>query len=106
MLLRTPENPLRQQVLDWLRARGGRPIVAAESDDADLLRILAIQGRGAVALALPAVRTDVSEGRLKVLTRGTGLVHEVWVRWPDVGVDGPVQHFIRRLPAFAARLKA
>lgn len=106
MLLRTPENPMRQQVLDWLRARGGRPGVAAESDDADLLRILAIQGRGVVALAVPAVQSDIVAGRLKVLARGTGLAHEVWVNWPDVGVDGPVQHFIRRLSAFAGRLKA
>ena len=105
VLLRTPENPLRQQVLGWLRARGARPVVAAESDDADLLRILAIQGRGVVALASPAVQVDVSERRLTILARGTGLTHEVWVNWPDVGLDGPVQHFIRRLPAFASRLK-
>ncbi len=105
VLLRTPENPVREQVLAWLRARGAMPATAAESDDADLLRVLALQGRGVAALAFPQVRREVSAGRLKVLAR-PGLAHEVWLNWPDAGMEGPVRHFLRRLPALAARLKA
>ncbi|MDX6768392.1 MAG: LysR family transcriptional regulator [Elusimicrobiota bacterium] len=107
VLLRTPENPLREQLLAWLRERGARPVVAAETDDADLLRDLALQGRGVAALTAPHARRDAAAGRLKVLAR-TGLSHEVWLNWPDSGLDdaGPVRRFLLRTAELADRLKA
>lgn len=105
VLLRTREHPLREQALGWLRERGMRPIAVAETEDSELLKELAVHGRGVAALPLPMAGAAVTGGRLKVLAR-PGFTHEVWVNWPDVGVDGPVRHLLQSLPALRARLRA
>jgi LysR family transcriptional activator of nhaA len=105
MLLRSKENPLREAVLSWLRERGARPVPVAESEDSDLLRALALQGRGVAALAAPSVASAVAAGRLKVLAR-PALEQQVWINWHDVGVDGPVRRLVRDVPRLRQRLRA
>jgi LysR family transcriptional activator of nhaA len=104
MLIRTRDNPLREQLLGWMRERGARPVAVAETEDMDLLRALALQGRGVAALPASAAAADVSAGRLKSLGRPP-IAQEVWVNWPDVGVDGPVRRLLANLPALRARLR-
>lgn len=105
MLLRTPDDPMREQVMRWLRERGMRPFAAAETDDADLLQELAARGQGVAALPAPLVRGALGSRRLARLAPASGLAHQVWVNWPDVGIDGPVRRFLLRLRSLRARLR-
>jgi LysR family transcriptional regulator, transcriptional activator of nhaA len=105
MLLRSRENPMREQVLGWLRERGARPVAVAETEDVDLLRVLALQGLGVTTQPAAAVSKDVSAGRLRVLARPP-LAQEVLVNWPDVGVESPVRRLLGNLPALRARLRS
>jgi LysR family transcriptional activator of nhaA len=83
MLLRTPENPVRKSVDSYLKRRGGAFSVAAETDDADLIRIMALEGDGVAALSALAVRKDLAQGRLKALTSdSTGIKEFVWFAAP------------------------
>lgn len=105
VLLRTRENPLRGQVLAWLREQGARPVSVAETEDSDLLRALALRGRGVAALSAVSVSADVSAGRLKALARPP-IAQEVWLNWPDTGASGAESRLLRDLPALRARLRA
>lgn len=104
VLLRTRENPLRGQALAWLRERGARPVAVAETEDSDLLRALALRGRGVAALSVVSVASDLAAGRLKALAR-PAIAQEVWLNWPDTGAGGAVGRLLRDLPALRARLR-
>lgn len=105
MLLRTRDNPLREQLLGWLRERGARPVAVAETEDVDLLRALALQARGVAALTAAAAGADLAAGRLRSLGRAP-VAQEVWVNWPDAGVDGPVRRLLANPAALRSRLRA
>lgn len=105
VLMRTRDNPLREQALGWLRERGARPVPVAETEDMDLLRALALQGRGVAALTAASAGADLAAGRLKALGRPP-IAQQVWVNWPDVGVDGPVRRLLANLSALRTRLRA
>jgi LysR family transcriptional activator of nhaA len=80
LLLRGPDNPVTKQVELFLRKNGVGPRVEAEVDDAELLRALALAGRGAAALELPAARADLAAGRLVRLHAGpSGLRMTIWL---------------------------
>src|SRR6185312_4528997 len=80
MLLRGPDNPVTKRVDQYLRAHGVKPRVEAEVDDAELLRALALAGRGAAALELPIARADLAAGRLVRLHAGpSGLRETIWL---------------------------
>ena len=79
MLLRTPENPIRKSVDAYLKRRDAAYTIAAETDDADLIRIMAIEGDGVAALSALAVQKDLSQSRLSVIGSGqTGIKEFVW----------------------------
>lgn len=80
MLLRTPENPLRKEVESHLLRRGLRAAVAAETDDPDLIRILALKGKGVAALNALAIRKDLADKRLVPLDKTpSGIKEYVWL---------------------------
>ncbi|MBI4346684.1 MAG: LysR family transcriptional regulator [Elusimicrobia bacterium] len=79
LLVRSAENPVRREVDRYLSSRRVVVRVDADSDDVDLLRRLAIEGRGAAALSAPSVAPDIRAGRLKVLHPSPVGIHEpVW----------------------------
>jgi len=83
LLLRGADNPVMKQVELFLRARGVSARVEAEVDDAELLRALALAGRGVAALELPTVKDDLAAGRLVRLHAGpSGLRETVWLIAP------------------------
>ncbi|MDE2141533.1 MAG: LysR family transcriptional regulator [Elusimicrobia bacterium] len=94
MLLRPAGHPIRIKVEQWMRERGCKAVPVAESSDAELLRILALQGRGVTAVHLPIVREDLAEGRLvRVAGAPSDLMNEIWAACP---VRPPVDHEPRR----------
>jgi LysR family transcriptional activator of nhaA len=79
MLLRTPENPIRKSVDAYLKRRGVSFSIAAETDDSDLIRIMAIQGDGVAILSSLAVQKDIAQRRLVELNSDhTGIKEFVW----------------------------
>jgi len=80
MLMRGADNPLTKRVEQYLKSHGVKPRVEAEVDDAELLRALALAGRGAAALELPIARADLAAGRLVRLHPGpSGLRETIWL---------------------------
>ncbi|MBI5631322.1 MAG: LysR family transcriptional regulator [Elusimicrobia bacterium] len=80
MLLRPREHPIRGQVDRYLNARGVVASVEAELEDADVIRRLAVKGRGVAALSLLVVKPDLEAGRLvKLHERRTGIRERVWL---------------------------
>ncbi len=89
-LLRGPDNPVTKQVEQFLRARGIVPLVAAQADDAELLRSLALAGHGVAALELPSARADLAAGTLVRLHAGpSGLRETVWLIAPRADAERP-----------------
>jgi LysR family transcriptional activator of nhaA len=79
MLLRTPENPIRKSVDAYLKRRGIAYSIAAETDDADLIRIMALEGDGVAVLSGLAVQKDLAQGRLAALNADMiGIKEFVW----------------------------
>jgi LysR family transcriptional activator of nhaA len=103
LLLRGADNPVMKQVELFLRARGVSARVEAEVDDAELLRALALAGRGVAALELPTVKDDIAAGRLVRLHAGpSGLRETVWVVGPRdeearPGVEKALRELLGRL---------
>ena len=87
MLLRPREHPVRKQVDRYLNRHGVAAAIEAELEDADVIRLLAVKGRGVAALNLAAVESDLRAGRLVRLdARATGIEDPVWfscVRHPS-----------------------
>ena len=80
MLLRSPDNALRHTFEDYLRKRKARYCVVAESEDVELLRILALRGRGVAALSELAIAEDVARGRLETVAERPGdLKERIWI---------------------------
>ena len=79
MLLRTPDNPIRKSVDAYLKRRGTPFSIAAETDDSDLIQIMAVQGDGVAVLSSLAVQKDLAQGRLATInTDQTGIKEFVW----------------------------
>lgn len=80
VLMRGPDNPVTKKVEQYLTVHGLKPRIEAEVDDAELLRALALAGRGVAALELPLARADLSAGRLVRLHPGpSGLREDIWL---------------------------
>jgi LysR family transcriptional activator of nhaA len=83
MLLRPAAHPVRQKVDAWLADRGIRAQTVAETADVDLMRALALRGRGIAVLRQSVVRDDIKARRLVRLSGSpTDIMHEVWVAVP------------------------
>ncbi len=83
ILVRPSDHPLRREYEAYLRKLGAVAHVAAETDDADLIRILAARGKGVAALSRWAADDGYSAGRLETLkSKPTGLVERAWLAVP------------------------
>lgn len=83
LLLRGEDNPVSTGVIESLQRRGVAPRVEMQADDAELLKALALGGRGVAALALPTAREDIRSGRLVRLHKGpSGLREAIWLVSP------------------------
>lgn len=83
LLLRPADNPVRKQVDQFLSRRRLTCAVEADSDDVELLRRLAIEGRGVTALSGLAVADDLKTGRLRALHASpVGIREPIWLVCP------------------------
>ncbi len=90
VLLRAPESPIRAAFESLLASRGARYHVAAETNDANLLRRLALRGHGIAALTSVAADEDLRAGRLVALERKTtALSQPVWLIVPKQASPEP-----------------
>jgi LysR family transcriptional activator of nhaA len=79
LLLRPGDNPVRKQVDQYLARKQVRCPIEADSDDVELLRRLAIEGRGVAALSALAVAPDLKSGRLVLLNSSpVGIEEQIW----------------------------
>lgn len=79
MLMRPADNSVRKQVDHYLSQRKVNFQVEADSDDVDLLRRLAVEGRGVAALSALTVASDIKAGRLAMLHSSPVEIREpVW----------------------------
>jgi len=83
MLHRPSGHPVRIKVEQWMRDRGLKGLPVAETADAELLRALALRGRGVAAVHLPLVRGDLDSGRLvRIPGSPVDLTNEIWAAVP------------------------
>lgn len=99
VLLRSPESPVRAAYEALLSARGARYHVAAETNDANLLRRLALRGHGIAALSSVATEQDLKDHRLALLDGGRPLLREpIWLVAPRQPAPEPsVQRALQTL---------
>lgn len=101
LLLRTPENPVRRAVDAYFARHGIVPQIEAEIDNPQLIRQLALQGRGAAVLDSLTVSADLRSGKLARLHgRPTGMEEYVWLlynsrRRPNLNLDRAVAGLAR-----------
>ncbi|HOX22643.1 MAG TPA: LysR family transcriptional regulator [Elusimicrobiales bacterium] len=85
LLVKPSYNPARKHVDTFLAETQTICPVAAESDDADFLRRLAIKGHGVAILSGPSVENDLRSGRLLSLQgTKTTIEEEVWFACANV----------------------
>ena len=83
MLLRPAAHPVRRKVDAWLADRGILAQTVAETADVDLMRALALRGRGIAVLRGSTIKADLASKRLVRLPGApTDILHEVWVAVP------------------------
>jgi LysR family transcriptional activator of nhaA len=83
MLLRPEAHPVRFKVDAWLADRGIRAQTVAETADVDLMRSLAVRGRGIAVLRANTVKDDLEAKRLIRLPGApTDILHEIWAAVP------------------------
>ncbi|HAH06497.1 MAG TPA: hypothetical protein DCM05_08220 [Elusimicrobia bacterium] len=79
LLMRAPGNPVRKEVDRFLLRHGIDVSIAAEIEDAHLVRQLALRGRGVALLNRLSVKDDLRAGRLVQLhQRPIGIIEPVW----------------------------
>ncbi len=86
LLLRPSDHPVRKQVDAFLSRHGLEPTIAAEVDDPDLIRNMALRGEGACVLDPEEVATDLEHGKLVLLHR------------EKIGIEGEVRLIMPRRP--------
>jgi LysR family transcriptional activator of nhaA len=88
MVMPAPGTALRRAIERWLGARGLRPLVTAEADDAALLRVLGVRGHGVfpVRLALRAELDDVPG------VERIGVLEEVEETYYAISLERRVRH--------------
>ena len=78
-MLMSPENPARKEIDLFLCRHAVAVSVDVETEDAELIRYLALRGKGAAALDELTVREDLAHGRLRKLhPRGPAIKERVW----------------------------
>jgi LysR family transcriptional activator of nhaA len=100
MLMRPPENPVRKAVEAFLTERGVPFSLAAETEDSELLRVLALRGRGVAGLSSLACDADLAAGRLVAVQKTVGAYDRVWLLLPvRPATTGDGSSALRRLEA-------
>ncbi|MDD5627946.1 MAG: LysR family transcriptional regulator [Elusimicrobia bacterium] len=80
LLVRTTENPIRRSVDAYLSRHKVVPRIEAEIENPLLIRLLALQGRGAAVVDTLTVNEDLKSRRLVKLHKNpTGLEEYVWL---------------------------
>lgn len=80
LLARTPEDPIRRTLDGFLREHEVQPKLEIEIENTLLIRLLALQGRGAAVLDTLTINDDLKARRLvKLHSRPTGMEEYVWV---------------------------
>ena len=80
VLLMAPDNPVRKDVDMFLCRHRTTVSVAAEIEDSELMRFLALRGHGVAAMDALTVRDDLKLGRLSRLHRkDVGIRQNVWL---------------------------
>lgn len=79
VMLMSPDNPARKEIDLFLCRHAVAVSVDVETEDAELIRYLALRGKGAAALDALTVREDIVHGRLRKLhPRGPSIRERVW----------------------------
>lgn len=79
VMLMPSENPARKEIDLFLCRHAVAVSVDVETEDAELVRYLALRGKGAAALDALTVRDDLANGRLlKLHPRGPAIKERVW----------------------------
>lgn len=79
VMLMAPENPARKEIDLFLCRHVVAVSVDVETDDSELVRFLALRGKGAAALDALTAREDLARGRLRKLhPRGPAIKERVW----------------------------
>jgi LysR family transcriptional regulator, transcriptional activator of nhaA len=80
LLARRPSHPVRKDMDDFFAIKGVRLDYASEVDDPELIRALALRGKGAASLNAAAVKEDLATGRLVPLLKSpTGVREHIWL---------------------------
>ena len=80
MLVRTSENPIRRTLDAYLREHDVKPKLEIEIDNTLLIRLLALQGRGAAIIDTLTVNDDLKSRRLvKLHGKATRMEEYVWL---------------------------
>ncbi|HAM34402.1 MAG TPA: hypothetical protein DEB40_08840 [Elusimicrobia bacterium] len=79
LLLRPPDHALRKQVDGYLRRARIRFHIAAQANDPELLRLMAIRAEGVAALSAATIQEDLKARRLVIMeSSGTGIRERLW----------------------------
>jgi LysR family transcriptional activator of nhaA len=83
LLLRPSGHPVRRRIEAWLESRGIGAQIVAETADVDLMRALALRGKGIAVLRMSVVKDDVAAKRLLRLPGSpSDIMAEVWAAVP------------------------
>jgi len=90
LLVRTVENPIRRATDVFLREHGVRPKIEIEIENPLLIRLLALQGRGAATVDTLTVNDDLKSRRLvKLHDRATRMEEYVWLLYDSRPKNNP-----------------
>lgn len=90
LLVRTAENPIRRATDVFLREHGVRPKIEVEIENPLLIRLLALQGRGAAIIDTLTVEEDLKSRRLvKLHERATRMEEYVWLLYDSRPKNNP-----------------
>lgn len=91
LLARTQDDPIRRTLDAYLRERDVRPRLEIEIENTLLIRLLALQGRGAAIIDTLTINDDLKAGRLvKLHPRATGMEEFVWLLYNSRAKPSPL----------------
>lgn len=91
LLARTVEDPIRRTLDSYLREHDIQPRLEIEIENTLLIRLLALQGRGAAVIDTLTINEDLKAGRLvKLHGRPTGMEEYVWLLYNSRAKPNPL----------------
>ena len=99
LMIRSSDNPIHKEAMDFLRRNGVLPEIHAQVEDPDLILTMVLRGEGVGLLDSFAIQKHLRSGRLvKLHERSLGIRENLWLacsRHPNS--SAPVQAVIDRL---------